>query len=498
MTKVLAVDDDRTVLHLVQRWFEEAGIEVITAATAAEGLQRVRDDRPDVLLLDIMLPQLSGLEACKAVRDIDSKLPVIFITGHGSSEMAIESMKLGAYDYLLKPLEKQQVLDQVTRAAEMRRLMSIPVAVTPEVSESEDSDSMLGQSEAMQRVFKAIGRVAPQDVTVLIQGESGTGKELVARAIYQHSKRAGGPFLAVNCAAIPETLLESEFFGHEKGSFTGADSRRIGKFEQCHGGTIFLDEIGDMPALLQSKILRLLQEQKFERVGGNQTIHTDVRIIAATNRDLDELVREQKFREDLLYRLKGFLICLPPLRERDGDLRLLVDHFLTRYSRKMDKKVIRIDPGAMRSLENYDWPGNVRELESIIKQALINATGTVITSDCLPEVRCFKEGGGGCGDFDDDEITTSGEVGIGNLPRHDLAAFVESRLKAGSEDLHAETLEVMERYLLTRVLRETGGNQSLAAKMLGITRGSLRNKIRSLRLSIDHVVTVGGVGAAGG
>jgi two-component system nitrogen regulation response regulator GlnG len=399
---------------------------------------------------------------------------------------------------LLKPLEKQQVLDQVTRAAEMRRLMSIPVAVTPEVSESEDSDSMLGQSEAMQRVFKAIGRVAPQDVTVLIQGESGTGKELVARAIYQHSKRAGGPFLAVNCAAIPETLLESEFFGHEKGSFTGADSRRIGKFEQCHGGTIFLDEIGDMPALLQSKILRLLQEQKFERVGGNQTIHTDVRIIAATNRDLDELVREQKFREDLLYRLKGFLICLPPLRERDGDLRLLVDHFLTRYSRKMDKKVIRIDPGAMRSLENYDWPGNVRELESIIKQALINATGTVITSDCLPEVRCFKEGGGGCGDFDDDEITTSGEVGIGNLPRHDLAAFVESRLKAGSEDLHAETLEVMERYLLTRVLRETGGNQSLAAKMLGITRGSLRNKIRSLRLSIDHVVTVGGVGAAGG
>ncbi len=498
MTKVLAVDDDRTVLHLIQRWFEEAGVEVITAATAAEGLQRVRDDRPDVMLLDIMLPQLSGLEAGKAVREIDSKLPVIFITGHGSSEMAIESMKQGAYDYLLKPLEKQQVLDQVTRAAEMRRLMSIPVAVTPEAVECEDSDMMLGQSEAMQRVFKAIGRVAPQDVTVLIQGESGTGKELVARALYQHSKRAGGPFLAVNCAAIPETLLESEFFGHEKGAFTGAESRRIGKFEQCHGGTIFLDEIGDMPPLLQSKILRLLQEQKFERVGGNHTIHTDVRIIAATNRDLDELVREQKFREDLLYRLKGFLISLPPLRERDGDLRLLVDHFVSRYSRKMDKKVIRIDPNAMRALENYDWPGNVREVESVIKQALINATGTVITIDCLPEARCFQTSGGLDRECDEDIGSLDAlEPSAGHLPRHDLASFVENRLKAASEDLHAETIEMTERYLLTRVLRETGGNQSLAARMLGITRGSLRNKIRALRLSIDHVVTVSG-GASNG
>jgi two-component system nitrogen regulation response regulator GlnG len=239
MTKVLAVDDDRTVLHVIGRWFEGSDTAVITAGTAREALQKVRDERPDVLLLDIMLPQLSGLEACAAIREIDAKLPVIFITGHGSSEMAIESMKLGAYDYLLKPLEKGKVLEVVERAAEIRRLMSIPVAVSPQADEDEDGDTMLGQSEAMQRVFKAIGRVAQQDVTVLIQGESGTGKELVARAIYQHSKRAGGPFLAVNCAAIPETLLESEFFGHEKGAFTGADSRRIGKFEQCTGGTIF-------------------------------------------------------------------------------------------------------------------------------------------------------------------------------------------------------------------------------------------------------------------
>jgi two-component system nitrogen regulation response regulator GlnG len=490
MTKILAVDDDRTILHLLGRWFEGSDTEVVTATTADEALEKVRAERPDVMLLDIMLPQLSGLEACKAVREIDSKLPVIFITGHGSSELAIESMKLGAYDYLLKPLEKDKVLDVVDRAAEMRRLMSIPVAVSQDEAPSDgDSDMMLGQSEAMQRVFKAIGRVAQQDVTVLIQGESGTGKELVARAIYQHSKRAGGPFLAVNCAAIPETLLESEFFGHEKGAFTGADSRRIGKFEQCSGGTIFLDEIGDMPPLLQSKILRLLQEQKFERVGGNQTITTDVRIIAATNRDLDILVKEQKFREDLLYRLKGFLICLPPLREREGDLRLLVQHFLARYNRRMGKKALRIDPDVMRSLERYDWPGNVRELESLLKQALINATGTVITLDCLPEMKCFQEGPEACSadlSYGEQHAQAGGE----QVPRSDLAAFIEQRMSLESENLYAETVELMERYLLTRVLRETDGNQSLAARMLGITRGSLRNKIRALRLSIDHVVTV--------
>ena len=440
-----------------------------------------------------MLPELSGLETYDAIRQIDPKLPVIYITSHGSSEMAIEAMKLGAYDYVQKPLDKEKLLDLVARAAEMRRLMNVPVSVprdsdTP--TDELDSDAMLGQSEAMQRVFKAIGRVAQQDVTVLIQGESGTGKELVARAIYHHSDRAGGPFLAVNCAAIPETLLESEFFGHEKGSFTGADSRRIGKFEQCSGGTIFLDEIGDMPPLLQSKILRLLQEQKFERVGGNETIKTDVRIIAATNCDLDELVLEQKFREDLLYRLKGFLICLPPLRERDGDIRLMIGHFLELYNAHMEKNVTQIDTGAMRALESYNWPGNVRELESVLKQALINATGTVITQDCLPEIRCFQElGESTCEQLNGNE-TRADQAAPGQLPRHDLAAFVEERIRSADGSLYADASAMMERYLLTRVLRETGGNQSVAARMLGITRGSLRNKIRSLGLSIDQVVSV--------
>jgi len=489
MTKVLAIDDDRTVLHMIMRWFENTDIAVVTAASAVDGQEAIRRERPDVLLLDIMLPELSGLDAYAAVRQIDSKLPVIFMTGHGSSEMAIESMKLGAYDYVQKPLEKAKLLDLIKRAAEMRRLMNTPVTVSQDSPSDASADNMLGQSHAMQVVFKAIGRVAPQDVTVLIQGDSGTGKELVARAIYQHSSRSSGPFLAVNCAAIPETLLESEFFGHEKGSFTGADSRRVGKFEQCTGGTIFLDEIGDMPPLLQSKILRLLQEQKFERVGGNQTITTDVRIIAATNRDLDKLVREEKFREDLLYRLKGFLICLPRLRDRDGDLKLLVDHFLTQYSRRMGKNVTSIAPDAMEALHNYDWPGNVRELESVLKQSLINATGTVITKDCLPEVSCFHlTGEESC--HNGEEAVESSDTSGDQLPRSDLAAFIDRRLAASSHDLHAETLEMVERYLLMRVLRETSGNQSVAAKMLGITRGSLRNKIRALHLSIGQVVSV--------
>ncbi|REK09068.1 MAG: sigma-54-dependent Fis family transcriptional regulator [Planctomycetota bacterium] len=488
MTKLLVVDDDRTVLHLIDRWFEGTPTEVLTAGSASEALDMVETERPDVLLLDIVLPELSGLEACEAVRKIDARLPVIFITGHGSSELAIGAMKLGAYDYLLKPLSKRRLVEVVERAAEIRRLMHRPVAFSPEAAEA-DGDTMLGQSEAMQRVFKAIGRVAAQDVTVLVQGESGTGKELVARALYHHSQRADKPFLAINCAAIPETLLESEFFGHEKGSFTGAESRRIGKFEQCNGGTIFLDEIGDMPPLLQSKILRLLEDQQFERVGGNETIQTDVRIIAATNRDLNELVREARFREDLLYRLKGFLICLPPLRERAGDLRLLVEHALARFNREMGKQVLQVDPEVMQMFEGYDWPGNVRELESLLRQAVIVATGTVITPDCLPEMQPPESV-----PAPRMEPTTNGKShepprsSVG--PGDDLAEFIENRIGHKSHNIYSESVEFVERCLLRRVLLETGGNQSKAAKMLGITRGSLRNKIRALNLSIDHVVSV--------
>ena len=322
MATVLVIDDDRIVRYFIEKTFKAGDITVCTATSADEGLQALESELPDVVLLDVMLPKTSGLEVFEQIRKLDAKLPVIFITASGDSETAIEAIKGGAYDYLYKPLDVAQVHECVEKALEMRRLMHVPVLLPATNGDESSADVLVGRSPQMLEVYKAIGRVAPQNVTVLIQGESGTGKELIARAIYQHSQRARAPFLAVNCAAIHETLLESELFGHEKGSFTGADQRRIGKFEHCSGGTLFLDEVGDMSLMVQSKLLRILQEQRFERVGGNATIEIDTRVIAATNRDLKSMVERGTFREDLYYRLNGFTIDLPPLRERERDVQL--------------------------------------------------------------------------------------------------------------------------------------------------------------------------------
>jgi two-component system nitrogen regulation response regulator GlnG len=336
---------------------------------------------------------------------------------------------------------------------------------------------LIGRSPQMLEVYKAIGRVAPQDVTVLVRGESGTGKELIARAIYHHSSRTKGPFLAVNCAAIPDALLESELFGHEKGSFTSAERRRIGKFEQCSGGTIFLDEVGDMSPLVQSKLLRVLQEQRFERVGGDETIKTDVRIIAATNRNLEDMVADGTFRPDLYYRLNGFTIKLPPLRERGEDVKLLVQTLLGRYAHQMHKELQHVSPEAERLLLEYSWPGNVREMQNLLKKALLQTMGPVLLPEFLPDE--IRSGGAG------KKATSDGD-----LPPSDLSTFIDERLQGKTTELYAETVEMMERYLITRVLRLTGGNQSKAAAMLGITRGSLRNKIHVLGISIGQVVHI--------
>ena len=483
MPKVLAIDDDRAVLHMIRQSFKDSDIEIATAGTVTEGLELLKRDSPDVVLLDIMLPEMSGLEAFQQIHKFDTKLPVVFITAAGDSDTAIEAMKVGAYDYVPKPLELPKVRRIIEQALETRRLMRVPVALPTAESPATDGDLLVGRSPAMLDVFKAIGRVAPQDVTVLIHGESGTGKELVARAIYQHSKRSRGPFLAVNCAAIPDSLLESELFGHEKGAFTGADSQRIGKFEQCSGGTIFLDEIGDMAPIVQGKVLRLLQDQKFERVGGNRTITTDVRIVAATNRNLEQMCEEGKYRPDLYYRLNGFPINLPRLADRGNDILLLLEHFLARFSRQMGRGDVEgISPDAVNLLMRYDWPGNVRELQSIVKQALLNSSGPVIVPDFLPED--VRTGG---------KKRSNGQPAEENgLPERDLGEFIDRRVAANSQNLYAETLEMMERYVVTRVLRMTGGNQSQAARSLGITRGSLRNKIRTLGISIDHVVDIDG------
>ena len=324
MTKILVIDDDRSIRHIVATGLNGyADFEVLTAADGTAGLNMVRNEQPDVALLDIYLPEYNGLELFRKIRALDTKLPVIFITADTSSETAIEAMRAGAFDYLSKPLNIEQLRQLTTSAAEARRLMDQPVAL-PVGDYTEEGERFIGKATAMLEVFKSIGRVSSQNVTVLIRGESGAGKELVARALVNHSERRDKPFVAVNCAAIPDQLLESELFGHDKGAFTGAEKRRIGRFEQCDGGTIFLDEVGDMSPITQGKVLRLLQDQKFERVGGNELITTDVRIIAATNRPLEEMVRRDLFRDDLLYRLNGFTIHLPPLRERREDVAVAI------------------------------------------------------------------------------------------------------------------------------------------------------------------------------
>jgi two-component system nitrogen regulation response regulator GlnG len=485
MSRILVIDDDRSVRHLIAKAFDDTDVEVVSAASAEEGLRLLGEVQPDVVLLDILLPESSGLELFEQIRALDNKLPVIFITSLSSSETAIKAMTLGAFDYLVKPLDLPRIRDLVRQALEIRRLMSIPVEMpgargqtNGDLSHSR-SDTLVGNSQQMQEVYKAIGRVAPQDVTVLIRGESGTGKELVARALYQHSPRVKGQFLAVNCAAIPDALLESELFGHEKGSFTGADQRRIGKFEQCSGGTLFLDEIGDMSPLVQSKVLRVLQSQQFERVGGNHTITTDVRVIAATNRDLEKMVDEGTFRSDLYYRLSGFTIQLAPLRERREDLLPLLENYLALFSKELNKDVHGISPEAMDVLLNYSWPGNVRELQNVLKQTLLRSAGHVIIPEFIPErVRVP--------DVDVPGAPPSETSGT------DLRRFVDERLQAGSNDLYSEALEFMDRYVVTRVLRVCDGNQSKAARVLGITRGCLRSKVRALKVSIDTLVQVEG------
>ncbi len=480
MPTILVVDDEPAIQHAFQRAFRGGDTEVRLAATAAEAIELVARNRPDVVVLDIHLPDATGFDTFHRVRAIDARIPVIIITGHGTTDLAIEAIKEGAYEYLLKPLELTELRAVVDRAIQTSRLMRVPASM-PDVNDAEATgDLLLGQCAGMQEVYKAIGRVARQDVTVLVLGESGTGKELVARAIYQHSRRAEMPFLAINCAAIPENLLESELFGHEKGAFTGSERRRVGKFEQCHGGTIFLDEVGEMTPLTQAKILRLIQEQRFERVGGNETIQTDVRLIAATNADLEKMADDGRFRKDLYFRLNVFTITLPPLRDRGEDIGLLTDHYLKRFGRELGKPVQSVEPAVTAALQTYSWPGNVRELQSALKQAVLRMSGSVLLPDFLPPHVTGRLNA-------TPKPETAGELAAPG-GAFDWDEFVSGGIAANSENLYAESLERMEREVLVRVLRYTGGNQLQAARILGITRGSLRNKIRTLGISIARSV----------
>src|SRR5215472_13912719 len=471
MAHLLLIDDNPALIPgQVRQAFPAPAHRVEVAATGAEGLERIGVRPPDVILLDLGLPDQSGLEVYQQIRRIDARIAVIFVTMAKTADAAIEAMRQGAYDYLFKPLDPHQLKRVVGAALKVARLMREPAVVvgTPP-GDDRPGEAIIGSCPAMQEVYKAIGRVADQAFPVLITGESGTGKELVARAIYQHGPRATAPFLALNCAAIPENLLESELFGHEKGAFTGADHRRIGKFEQCNGGTLFLDEIGDMPPATQAKMLRVLQEQAFERVGGNETIRTDVRLIAATHRDLKTWSEEEKFRPDLYYRLGVFTIHLPPLRERDDDLLMLVQYYLRRFNRELGREVREVTPEGLERLRRYPWPGNIRELQSVLKQALLKASGPVLLPAFLPE--------------------TLGGVGgrVPPAPREaesgEETIVIRQRIGSDVRDLYAETHRQLDRLLLPRVMQHTRGNLQQAALLLGIARQTLRLKLRDLGLS---------------
>jgi two-component system nitrogen regulation response regulator GlnG len=486
MPTLLVVDDEPAILLAFRRAFRSSSLSIVTAESGADGLLLAQKHRPDVVVLDVQLPDQSGLDVLQKLRELDARSPVIFISGKSTTDTAIEAMKLGAYEYLLKPLELAQIRQVIERALVVSRMMHVPAVVADSEVLDDRADAIIGRCPAMQEVYKAIGRVTDQAIIVLITGETGTGKELVARALYQHSRRASRPFLAVNCAAIPDTLLESELFGHEKGAFTGADRQRIGKFEQCSGGTLFLDEVADLSPLVQTKILRLVQEQEFERLGGDEVIHTDVRLLAATNRDLEALVAEGRFRQDLYFRLSVYSIHLPPLRERGEDIGLLVQHYLRRFNRELGRDVQGIAPEALTLLQRYPWPGNVRELQSVLKQALLQATGPILTPDLLP-ASLRKSNGHATAPLG----SPLQSAPAGNTHPFSLERFIDERLQAGSEDLYAETLHSMERVLLTRVLQHTGGSQLRAAKILGITRGSLRRKLRELGITITRSVEAG-------
>lgn len=473
MDKLLLIDDEADVQYSFHRIFDSPEIELTTAASGEEGVERIQEIKPDLVIMDVRMSSMSGLETLRRIRQSDSKLPVIMMTAYGTTQTAIEAMKLGAYDYLLKPFDVPKLKQIVFTALKAARDMKQVVSYEP-LLESEDYDlGVVGRSEAMQNVFKVIGQLSASDATALITGESGTGKELVARAIYQHSRRGQQPFLTINCAALPENLLESELFGHEKGAFTGASTQRIGKFEQCSGGTIFLDEIGDMSPATQTKTLRVLQSGTFERVGGNQSIKADVRIIAATNKPLEQAVAAKEFREDLFYRLNVVRIHLPPLRERLEDIRLLINYFLKKFAQGQGQIPKSISTEAARALEQYHWPGNVRELENLIHRAIVMAKGEAILPCDLP-MEVFHGGPAAPAVSFEGKLA---EVTRDTPASVDASSLARALFQMAQSDNRLKVIPSVERELIVLALAETNGNQVRAAKLLGITRATLRKRM---------------------
>ena len=473
--KILVADDEESMRWVLSKALKKKGFAVDLAGDGDEALRLIQTNAYDLAILDIKMPGLSGLELLDRVRELESDLLVVIMTAEASMKNAVEAMKRGAYDYITKPFDLDvidAIVEKVTRAREMTSQVT---NLKEELKERyQPEKTIIGNSPAMREVYKMIGKVAPSDITVLVQGESGTGKELIARAIHFNSKRLGKPFIALNCAAIPKELLESELFGFEKGAFTGAVERKLGKFEQANGGTIFLDEIGDMPLDLQAKILRVLQEREVIRTGGNQSITVDVRIVAATNQDLEEKVRRKEFREDLFYRLNVVPIQLAPLRERTDDIPPLVDYFLKKSCAEMDISLKRCSPESVRHLTSYSWPGNVRELENTIKRAVILSSDPLLTVADFAGLRPQKGS----------ERTQNEELSLEGIVDMKLRGCLSNMDKMESGDVYAMVLEQVERPLIRFVLEKTRGNQVKAADILGINRNTLRKKIQDLGIEV--------------
>ncbi len=453
--QILIVDDEKHIGKLIQEYLKSEKNYKISTLTSGEAcLKYLRDQIPDLILLDIQMPDgIDGIETLKRIKEYDPRIPVVMISGLGLIEKAVESMKLGAFDYLEKPFKNKDLLKITVKNTLMRSSLERELyELRQEIKKKYEYENIIGQSGKMQEVFKAVDKVVNSNVTVLIQGESGTGKELIARAIHYNSKtRSDKPFVAVNCSALPETLLESELFGHEKGSFTGAQARRVGKFEQADGGTIFLDEIGLMSPATQSKVLRVIQERKFERVGGSDLIEVDVRIISATNQDLEAAMKKNEFREDLYYRLAVFPIKLPPIRDRREDIPLLAAYFLNKYSEQEGKKIDSISPDALELLMSYSWPGNVRELENAIERAVVLASTDQIHVKDIPAA-----------------VRSIGEKKIYE-----------------SDNTLSSWIEKLEEEALRQALLENEGNISKTAKKLGIGRATIYRKAKKYGLPIN-------------
>ena len=461
--RILLIEDDLSASAAFEKVLRKAGYEVVPVARGEDGLTEAARQAFDVVLTDFKLPGLSGLELISRLRVSHPQLPVIMMTAHGTTETAIQATKLGACDYLLKPFEVDELLDLVASIVEQSQLQTEKV----ELGTAHSARAIVGQSRVMQNIYKQIGRVAATPVTVLIRGETGTGKELIARAIYQHSDRANKPFIAVNCAAIPETLLESELFGHERGAFTGAQSQRIGRFEQAHGGTIFLDEIGDLHPNTQSKLLRVLQEKQIQRLGGDEIISVDVRVLAATHCDIETAIAEKDFREDLFYRLNGVTIQVPPLRDRREDIPELVNFFIQRDARSLGVETPSIQADAIALLRDQPWPGNVRELENAVRQSLLLARPFAINADHVKRV--IAQG-------------RKTPMALGNSYREYVTDLLARVQRGEEQNAYARVIADLEPELFAQAYHLAQGNQVRAAGMLGVTRLKMREKLRELGL----------------